>query len=298
MANSLKYKTIRTNAKGQKCRIEIRLSDDCKNGYNDFSITGTIYEANKPMVEKYFISSGAIGKEIAKEFPEYAIFDKLHNCDYSGSPMYALGNGFYHLKGETNNSKLNKADFIEYFNISESQFNELNNSVDEAHFKVICYNSGIVEGWKKLADEGIKQLEKLTNETFTDNSVKSNIEPLTSEEIAQHKERSKNGFYTKEATEKRVFHATEEKKEKLLNDLKETFDKKHLEAIQDYEIDRIGIQLFLTTSNIIFYKHLNKIVFNWQDGNYNKKYTESEFKIFIDVAKENEYLKNCEFELK
>lgn len=84
----------------------------------------------------------------------------------------------------------------------------------------------------------------------------------------------------------------------MFQDLKQTFDAKSLELLQDYELDKIGIELFASTSNIIFYKHTNTVVFNWQSGSYNKQYSESEFKQFLDVAKENKYLKDCVFELK
>jgi len=83
-----------------------------------------------------------------------------------------------------------------------------------------------------------------------------------------------------------------------LTDLKKSFDAKNLEALQDYEIDRILIDLFLTKSNVIFYKHTNTIVVNWQKNTYDKQYTEAEFKQFLDIAKENKYLKDCIFELK
>jgi hypothetical protein len=62
--------------------------------------------------------------------------------------------------------------------------------------------------------------------------------------------------------------------------------------LQDYEIDKINL---FYTSNIIFFKK-NTIAFNWSDSSYDKKYTESEFKQFLDVAKQNKYLKDCIFE--
>ncbi len=95
--NSLNYRITR-HLENENFVINIQLADDCKNGHQDFSITGSIYEKGKPMSDRYCITSGAIGDEITKNFPEYAIFNRLHLCDYEGIPMYAVENGFYHLK--------------------------------------------------------------------------------------------------------------------------------------------------------------------------------------------------------
>jgi hypothetical protein len=56
--------------------------------------------------------------------------------------------------------------------------------------------------------------------------------------------------------------------------------------------------LFNTKDNVIFYNHTNKCVVNWQNNSYTKKYTLTEFKQFIDIAKKNTLLKHIEFELK
>jgi methionyl-tRNA synthetase len=95
--NALKFTDSRTAKNGEQWVIKIRLDDECKNGHQDFSITGTCWEAEKPRTDKYMILGGACGDEISVLFPEYEIFNRLHLCDYKGIPMHCSANGYYHL---------------------------------------------------------------------------------------------------------------------------------------------------------------------------------------------------------
>ena len=73
----------------QKIVVEIRLSDPCKNGHNDFAITATTY------VGKRWDSCGCLHDDILKHFPEFKIFVDLHLCDDNGVPMYPILNNPY-----------------------------------------------------------------------------------------------------------------------------------------------------------------------------------------------------------
>jgi hypothetical protein len=107
--NDLRY-TISTTFKGNPIIIKIRLNDECKNGHQDFSITGTTYRLFEKGDRKdgdwkvfngknyTFDSGGCIHETILKVKPELKIFVDLHLCDYKGIPMHAVANGFYHLR--------------------------------------------------------------------------------------------------------------------------------------------------------------------------------------------------------
>ena len=88
----------RVDKNGNQWKIEISLNDDCKNGHQDFSLTGTCWEGEKSRIDQNMKLGGACGDTIVKLFPEYEIFERLHICDFNGSPMYPIGNAIYHAK--------------------------------------------------------------------------------------------------------------------------------------------------------------------------------------------------------
>ncbi|APZ82887.1 hypothetical protein [Flavobacterium phage FL-1] len=147
--NNIKHIFNRVAKNGIQYTIKIRLNDECKNGHNDFSITGEYWEAGKPKQERYSLGGGAIGDQIAKEFPEFAIFNNLHLCDVKGAPMYAIANGFYHL----NTQEMEQAKFCKYYRVSTDQYQILKTAEDEKHFKYLLYTIGVVEQWQEEANK-------------------------------------------------------------------------------------------------------------------------------------------------
>lgn len=297
-SNNLKYNKTIIKPNGENLVIKIRLNDECKNGHQDFAITADLYTGSG-RGDRNMISCGCLHDEILKHAPQFKMFVDLHLCDYDGVPTYAVGNGFYHItKGfERLNGKTQKQYFCDYYRVSPAQYDILITAKEQDYFGFLLSDLGILAQWKKEAKKAIKELEKLTGVSFLNDSVKSQF-GMDSDKLFEVEQLHKEGFYTVEKTEERELKKQADKKERLLTDLKVKFDAKHLEAIQDYELDKIGIELFLTNNNVIFYKHINTVVFNWQSGNYNKQYSETEFKKFLDVAKENPFLKDLEFELK
>jgi len=72
--------------------IEIRLDDECKNGFSEFAITWNIRET-----WHWRIAWGCLHDDIAKYAPEYKTIIDLHLSDVDGVPMYAVENGMYHM---------------------------------------------------------------------------------------------------------------------------------------------------------------------------------------------------------
>lgn len=194
--NSLVYKTT-LHTKEQTFVIKIRLNDECKNGHQDFSITGTIYEKGKALIDKNMVSGGAIGDKIALNFPKFAIFNRLHLCDYKGIPMHCSANGFYHLKNGFNSKSTGeefKNEYCEYYRITPAQFEELKNSENEIQFALKLENLGIFEQWENEANKAIKLLESLTGDEFIIDSTKTNYYKPKTEAIIEEIERQKNGY--------------------------------------------------------------------------------------------------------
>lgn len=73
--------------------VELRFDDECRNGHESFSITGSLYDERGSGV-----AFGCIHDHIAKYFPSLEPLVKWHLCSVGG-PMHYIGNVVY-LAGE------------------------------------------------------------------------------------------------------------------------------------------------------------------------------------------------------
>ncbi len=177
--NQLKHTISTQTPDGNNIVIKICLDDDCKNGHNDFSITADVYQAphwGPGPRDKYFISGGCCHEDILAARPDLKIFVNLHLADVNGAPMYAIANGFYHLKEGFNNtaptSPKFKAEFCEYYRLTSAQFDILSTSEDEKVYGYHLTRLGIIDQWKEEANKAIKILEEMCGEKFRDDSTR------------------------------------------------------------------------------------------------------------------------------
>ena len=164
-------------------KVFVKLADECKNGHQDFSITGTEWEEGKAHNDRNMIHGGACGLDIASRFPEFEIFNRLHLCDYNGVPMYPVGNGMYHIK------RMKKEDFCSYYRIPEEHYGILKDCVNEREYLYYLYELGIIDSWKAEAVEAIKILEEWTGEKFVNTSTRSQLDEkidMTGFDITQY----------------------------------------------------------------------------------------------------------------
>ncbi len=263
--NNLIYKASKTIGK-ETIYVTIRLNDECKNGHQDFAITGNLYEADKPKTDKYYISGGCIHDEIHKFFPEFDIFINLHLCDYEGIPMYAVENGFYHLRNGFNNTKPEdnnfKNEFIEYYRLTASQFDVLNTSRNKLQYALYLQNLGILDQWKQEANNAIMILESLTGKRFLIDSKKTQFNAPTPEAIQAEKEKEISGYYTPEAEQQRELS----KRDEIIKKLEAERDKKINKANDEFTVKKqvlmIGGKKAL--DNCIYYSHSKQLSFNWR----------------------------------
>lgn len=264
-SNALVFKTSKTIG-NETIHVTIRLNDECKNGHQDFAITGNLFEADKPKTDRYHISSGCIHEEIQKFFPEFLPFIKLHLCDWEGIPMHAVANGFYHLRNGFNNTKPEdknfKAEFCEYYRITPEQFDVLNESINQLRYALRLENLGILAQWKKEANEAIEYLENLTDTKFVVDSVKSQLDKPTDAQFKEEEERIKSGYYTPEAQAERA----RQRQNKILAGLEADRDKEIKKANDEFEVKKqvllIGGESAL--NNCIYYNHSQTLAFNWK----------------------------------
>ena len=262
--NDLRFTDNRIGKNGEQWEIKISLNDECKNGHQDFSITGFCWAKDKPKTDIYMLHGGACGDEIARLWPEYEIFNRLHLCDYTGIPTYCVANGYYRMtkgfdrykKGETL-----KSTWCKSYRISPEQFDILFEAKSETHFAILLERLGIFEQWKAEADLAIKKLEELTGNEFVVDSVRTQYNRPSDEKMKEESERIANGYYSSEEKQKRE---DERRVQKLIEIDQE--EKLKINDIKDeYEIKRLILRFSEKAyQNYIYYNHSKEIKFNWR----------------------------------
>lgn len=264
--NDLRHVINTTDAYGNFLKISIRLNDECKNGHQDFSITADGWEKGKPHTDKYMIYGGCCHDDILASRPDLKIFIDLHLSDAAGVPMYAVENGFYHLRNGFNNTKPDAAtfpaEFCGYYRITPEQFNILNACKSKLHYALALQSTGILAQWKEQADKAIKILEELTGSEFINDSQKSQYHAPTEEELQEEANRIKSGYYTPEAEAAREQAAAQKIIDGLKSDRDKAINKAETEYTVKLEVLRVGGLAAL--KNCIFYDHTKQLAFNWK----------------------------------
>lgn len=265
--------------KNEKIEVTIRLNEECKNGYEYFSITCSGYERSRkdrPFKESF---GGCCHNEILRFFPEFEIFTKLHLDSFSGYPMHAIANGYYFLTNGFDKVKPEdknfKNYFCDYFKCTPVQFDKIKVAYSKEHFAVLLLESGIIEGWKNLAKKGIETLENLTGEKFKSKyeSDKREIH-ITNVELKDYEQKKKEGYYTAKAVKARKTAEAKEAKKQGLQTIKSEMLKKVAKAKQEYkvtrELARCGMEI-KKSGNIkgaIYHSHTHEVNFNWNSYEY------------------------------
>ena len=281
-SNSLIH-TIDTNNSEVNMRIKIRLNDECKNGHQDFSITATYWEIGKVRNDRNMIGGGCCHDEILKHRPDLQIFVNLHLCDFTGCPMYAVENGFYHLTNGFNNTKPNeanfKAEFCSYYRITAEQFDILAQSENKLRYAINLQKLGILLQWMDEARQAILLLEQWTGKKFLIDSVRTQYTAPTAEQIADEQAKENAGYYLPSKIQERKDKAIQDAKNAEYSKLIAERDKEIGKANREYEVKKAVLDGGLSLDNFIYYTHTNEGCFNWR--NYGEKVTEQQFADFV-----------------
>ena len=263
--NNLKFTTSKIRG-GKEIIVKIRLNDECKNGHQDFAITGDVYKANLPKTDRNHLMGGCIHDEILKAFPEFKIFVNLHLCDFDGVPMHAVENGFYFLSEGFSKTKPEDKNFpteyCECYRISLDQFKVLSQSKNKLQYALNLQNLGILAQWKEEAKKAIEILEGLTGNKFLNDSKKSQYHAPTEAEILEEEEKILIGYYTPEAEQERA----EAKAKAIFSKLEEEATKKINNINEEVKIKKLVFAIggIKALENMIFYNHTKEISFNWK----------------------------------
>lgn len=267
--------------------IKIRLSDECKNGHQDFSLTATFWEVGKARNDRNMTKGGCCHDEILKHRPDLQIFANLHLCDFLGIPMHAVENGFYFLGHGFSNTPTTsenfKSEFCEYYRITPQQFDVLNQCENKLRYSLHLEKLGILEQWKSEADKAIYLLEELTGKKFLIDSPRTHIVRPTAEEIAAEDAKDAEGYYKPGNVQKRKAQAEADAKtaqyKAIEDDMNKTIDK----AKKEHEVKKAVLDAGYSLENFIFYNHSNTGSFNWLD--YKPRLTQTQFEEFLKVVK-------------
>lgn len=282
------------NNEKHNIEVKIRLNDECKNGHQDFAITGTTWKIGMARTDRNSIGCGCIHEDILEAFPEFLPFVKLHLCDYDGVPMNAIGNMQYHMANGFNSTRVkddNFADeFCEYYRLTQAEFEELSNAkADSFYFQYVFESLPILARWKEEAQTAIGQLEALTGEKFVNTSTRSNYKPMSDEDRALIIERIANNYYSAEAIAEREAQAKKEAQEKYFADLDAEL---HAEIERKKKEVNIKKKLYLMggmrfVENVIYYNHNNTIKCNWRNSARCELDAEEVARVHAEVKLEN-----------
>lgn len=287
MAFQLKYHTYQSTD-DYSISVDIRLSDDCKNGHADFAITGDYHDyVNRGHC------CGCIHDVILPLFPQFKPFIDLHLCDAKGAPMYAQANGFYHLRNSPKELTMKE------LRITETEYDCFyREAEDQLYFTYLLQIMGIPERWEKEARAAIAQLEELTGDTFVDDSRRYQFTPLTAEELSLVETRIAEGYYTPANIRKRAKEARRQANLKEINDLKNSARKQKESIDRELSLKLYLMRLNMPLDNFIYYDHTNKGVFNWLERSLRKQLTQEEFDRFLKKVDYSKLPEGITFELK
>lgn len=163
--------TIYTKTKNnQKLIIDIRCDDECKNGNDTFAITGTTLgractsrhlDAVKYNDGKYYVheSGGCIHDIILASHPELKILVDLHLSDGHGVPLYAVENGYHHMR--------NRDVFKDYLRLTDNQvedFYSIKSTSSQTHKGIFIDKIESMKPiWLEEAKKGKELIQRLIN---------------------------------------------------------------------------------------------------------------------------------------
>lgn len=276
-AASLKYdKTI---IKGkEKTVVHIRLDDDCGNGHCDFSITCDIYERRGNGWREW--GGGCDHDHILSVAPQFKPFVALHLADFTGAPMYAVENGFYHLRNKENPREKRLDIAARHFRIGQAEAEKLEAAEDVRHMRYLVEEMGLPELWQTQADAAIEMLEALTGGTFDRTKAgESRFQPLTDQEALDIAADVDAGYYAPEAVEKRKEEARAARVEKKRQAIKEEAEKARKKASTQ---EAVRLAILNADESLedcfIYYDHTNTLTANWRG--YGRQITQVELDAF------------------
>lgn len=281
------------NGERYKIKATVSLDDSCHNGMCDWSVVADIHRKDRD--GRYIEDSGGCcHEEIIKYCPELAGFVPLHLADHYGVPMYAVGNGMYHIE------KSGKEIAMDYLRITEEEYKILSAAIsDSLYFKYLLFDLGIVDRWRMESDTLLVELERLCGKKWV-NPYKPEEErfalTLTEEEKNLIENRLSDDYYSMSNITKRREADRQAAIAKTRSRICDHFDARILELKREREIKLYVLDHGLSVDNMIYYAHSNTVVFNWLD--HYDKITQEDFVDFVNNIDYSLLPEGVKFEIK
>ena len=259
--------------------VTIKLNDECKNGHNDFRITGKVYEKGKPKTDKHLIVCGCCHEYILNAFPEFKIFVDLHCCSSDGYPDFLGINAAYYMRIKDKEGAINN------LRCDNDMYEKLYPyHVDNLLFKKAIVDNGLLDIWSKQAKKAIAYLEELTGDEF----IEDKHVPFFSEDEIRL---LGSGTITLESVQAKMDKRRGEERMKQVEEIEDRCKKQFLSANLEKKVRLL--MLDFDSENWIWYAHSNTLCFNWK--NYEREVTKEEVELFM---KENEVVIDFNIEFK
>lgn len=203
--NTLKFTKTYTKVVDGEIRryaITFSINDDCHNGYESFSVTGEVDRKAKNG-HWYNVGGGQCWDEVYdKMTPELQNICDQHLCSWEGRPLYAIENGFYHIK---NSSK----DVVKhYLQLTDEETAEVMGCQSQVELYVYIIDNKIDLRWKENARKAIETLERETGLTFKSRQTEKRqdaYEKFTPEEIMAAREKMQEpGYFSMDKVNARI----------------------------------------------------------------------------------------------
>ena len=269
----------------------VKVQDDCRNGFNEFTVDGDVYKIHDDGRKSWF-KGGCVHDVIVEHFPELKPFVDLHLSDVNGTPMYPVENGAYYVKENRkealkNNLRLTWAEVDYIFEHTDPE--------DKEHFKYLLNKLGLPQRWKKEALEAIAMLEEMRNVKFEDNSTKLRDINMSEEEMAHFKKLEDEGYYSPSSIKQRIKEREDAKKAAKRQELIDSYNNE-VEKFRRCLMVKLYVFEHGLLDNFIYYDHTNKGVFNWKD--YGHRVTQEEFTEFMRKLDYSQLPEGISFEMK
>jgi hypothetical protein len=209
--NTLKHSITVTTAT-QRTKIKIRLSDDCRNGHEDFSITADVDEKDARGIWRERMC-GCCHEHILTLRPDLKPFVDLHLSAWQGVPMHAMADAWYWFAGifpdnlgekytgATGSSRKSPDEchriFVEHLRITPQEAHALIDASprtkEELH--ALLEDMSLPARWQSEAAAAIRQLEEWTGNTFESKATRGFWEPLPQDVREEIKALRASGYY-------------------------------------------------------------------------------------------------------
>ena len=271
--------------------ISARLNDECKNGHEDFGLTYNMWEER--FGRKDGVGGGcAAGSDnaiVRKAIRKFGLepVERVHLCDMNGAPMYPTANAIYHAK----NSGFEV--FRNYLRLTDEEAKQAFYIDDELGLYVWLLDNGIIERWKKEAQEAIAAIINGRDIEFESAASKPQghwyfKEEPTEERLNAERERIKGDYYDCDNYDQRRQEERLNEVQKKLNNGIECCERRIEKECADISIKKAFLAMLeehlaefsdpvAVADNWIFYDHRSELVFNWQTGFGRDQVSESDF---------------------